>query len=129
MKNEQLMVAAFHAKAGATIQHHPTIASPEDATLRMNLINEEASELECALEDGDICAIADAIGDLLYVTLGTAVSCGIDIEAVFHEIHRSNMSKFIDGQRRTDGKWIKGPSYSRPDILGLLGRQQPECLV
>lgn len=127
MRREQEMVRAFHAQAGALIQDRPAMPSADTRDLRLNLITEELDELNQALwpDDGvyDHGLVADALGDLLYVVLGTAVSCGIDIEPIFHEIHRSNMTKFIDGHRREDGKWIKGPSYE-PANLGPLIEQQ-----
>src|SRR2546429_6004229 len=39
--------------------------------------------------------------DLLYVVYGTAVSYGIDMNPVFREVHRSNMSK-VGGYKRGD---------------------------
>src|SRR5690348_16372844 len=88
MINEQLMVAAFHEKAGAVINQTPAFIDRDTAELRLNLIDEELTELEEAFypSDGiiDLVDVADAIGDLLYVVLGIAVSCGINIEPIFH---------------------------------------------
>lgn len=139
MRKYQQMVQQFHEKAGSTINHRPTPLNNETAYLRAELIQEEFSELLDSLGvrqiDGMIVdwertlernptEIADAIGDLLYVVLGTAVSCGIDIEPIFEEIHRSNMTKFIDGYKREDGKWMKGPSYTPANIEPIIKAQQ-----
>ena len=51
------------------------------------------------------------MADLLYVVYGTAVSYGIDMDPVFREVHRSNMSK-VGGYKRDDGKWVKPATYS-----------------
>ena len=42
-----------------------------------------------------VIASADALGDLIYVVVGTVVEMGFDpiIDDVFNEIHRSNMTK------------------------------------
>lgn len=48
---------------------------------------------------------------------------GIDITPVFNEVMDSNMTKFIDGHRREDGKWIKGPSHRPADIRSILVSQ------
>ena len=48
---------------------------------------------------------------------------GIDMEPIHEEIQRSNMSKFIDGHLREDGKWVKGPSYSPADIKPIIEAQ------
>lgn len=70
-------------------------------------------------------AIAKELADLLYVVYGTAVSCGIDLEPIFREVHRSNMSK-VGGHRRADGKWVKPLTYSPAVIEPLLAAQQRE---
>lgn len=91
--------------------------------MRLDLINEEYSELEHSMINQDIVEIADALGDLLYVIYGTALSFGIPIDAVMAEIHRSNLSKLDeDGTviRRADGKVLKGPAYSPPNINMVL---------
>ena len=44
---------------------------------------------------------------------------GVDLPAVFVEVHRSNMSKRgADGRvlRRADGKVLKGPGYRPPAL-------------
>ena len=51
--------------------------------------------------------IADALADLLYFIYGTAVAYGIDMESVFLEIHRSNMTK-IRPAGGGDKKAVKG---------------------
>jgi predicted HAD superfamily Cof-like phosphohydrolase len=61
--------------------------------------------------------------DSLYVIIGTAVSYGIDIERVFDEVHRSNMTKvWPDGTVHYDehGKVLKPLTYSRADITEAL---------
>jgi predicted HAD superfamily Cof-like phosphohydrolase len=77
----------------------------------------------CAAED--VTEIADAIGDMLYILIGTALEHGMQdyLERVFSEIHRSNMSKMgEDGRaiRREDGKILKGPNYFRPNVKQIL---------
>ncbi len=67
--------------------------------------------------------IADALGDGIYVKYGHAIERGIPLDDVLREIHRSNMSKLgADGLPilRDDGKILKGPNYSPPDIAKVL---------
>lgn len=112
--------------------------------LRMSLIKEEFAEL-CGAVYGDaaeetllrifpqlpddrlrdVVEAADALGDLTYVIYGMALEAGIDLDRVVAEVHRSNLSKLMpDGtvKRREDGKVLKGPDFSAPDIAGVLGR-------
>jgi predicted HAD superfamily Cof-like phosphohydrolase len=122
-----------------------TAGRPEVAEHRRMLLVEEAGEavealtdLAQALRDGGdpvdaYRAVAKELADVLYVTYGAADALGIDLPAVFVEVHRSNMSK-IDSNgevvRRADGKVLKGPSYQPPVLDGLVSRStdraQPE---
>lgn len=107
------------------------VFSPADlACVRMHLITEEAAELAKALVRGDRVAAADAIGDLLYVVVGAAVSFGLPLDKIFDEIQKSNMTKAVrdplDTRLRT-----KGASYVPPNIQAIveahdLGRLQPK---
>jgi predicted HAD superfamily Cof-like phosphohydrolase len=62
------------------------------------------------------------------VTYGTAVSYGIDMEPIFQEVHRSNLSK-IGGYKRADGKWVKPPTYSPANIEPIVEVQQQQRLA
>ncbi len=87
------------------------------------MIDEEAAEFRDALAAGDIVGVADAIADLLYVVYGAALTFGIPVRAVFAEVHRSNMTKLGDDGiplYREDGKVLKGPNFSPPNLLPIL---------
>src|SRR4051812_4699043 len=99
MNKEQQMVLEFHKKFGCTIGEAPNTLSESEQDLRLSLIEEELEELTEALIEGDLIGTADGLGDLLYVIYGCAIACGIDLEPVFAEIHRSNMTKTGGGER------------------------------
>jgi len=124
MRREQAQVYLFMAKAGQDRPSRPTIPPFKVCWLRLKLIGEELFELAAAFFRRDIVGVADAVTDLLVVVLGTAVACGIEIAPCWEEVYRSNMSKFIDGHQRADGKWIKGPSWSPPDLGEIIERQK-----
>ena len=67
----------------------------ETIALRVSLIQEELDEYREAAEAHDLVGVADALSDLMYVVLGTYVSHGLQdvAEALFAEVHASNMSK------------------------------------
>ena len=90
--------------------------------LTLNLIAEEYNELREAIAEKDIIATADALCDLLYVIYGTGDEFGMDLDGCFDRVHRSNMSKFVNGKPilREDGKILKGPNYFPPDFQGVL---------
>ena len=78
-----------------------------------------------ACKTGNLTEIADALGDQLYILFGTILKHGLQhkIDAIFNEIHRSNMSKLdANGRpiRREDGKILKSEKYFKPNIALLL---------
>lgn len=92
-------------------------------TLRVSLLEEEFNEYKAAAETHNIVEIADALADMLYVIHGTALVYGIDLRDCFDEVHRSNMSKLgLDGKPiyRPDGKVLKGPNYSPPNLVPIV---------
>jgi hypothetical protein len=84
--------------------------------LRWRLLAEEYREYQDAEAADDLVEIADALGDMVYVIYGTALTYGIDLDAVVAEIHRSNMTK----ETHPSGKAAKGPGYERPDIQAVM---------
>jgi NTP pyrophosphatase (non-canonical NTP hydrolase) len=130
VNREQQMVAAFHERFGYPIADCPSQpADPSEgvalALARMRLIREEANELAEALADRDLVRAADAMADLLYVTYGTGVAYGIDLEPVFAEAHRSNMTKTPSG----GDKPSKDPGYQPPNIEVVLAQQERRFAV
>lgn len=161
MTKEQEQIREFHFKAGQDAPQHAVIPDLKTRFLRVKLLLEEVLELAAAMgvkvytkfgpdsrveiseerlsftananHEPDLVLIADALADIQYVNLGASVACGIDLDEIFQEVHRSNMSKFIDGYRRDDGKWIKGPSYTpsnlQPFVFAQMmrGEPPPDC--
>ncbi len=71
----------------------------------------------------DLVEVADALGDLDYITNGAALVFGIPLPEVTAEIHRSNMTKLgTDGKPiyNDEGKVIKGPNYETPQLEMIL---------
>lgn len=125
------MVRKFHETYGLVVNDEPLdLYTPDDRDelvallqLRMNLVKEEFEEFCAAMHIGDLEDIADAIMDLHYVLSGTCVSFGIPEDACFAEVQRSNMSKLgEDGKPivREDGKILKGPNFSPPDLKKVI---------
>lgn len=97
----------------------------EEVTLKIRLMLEELSELVAAMQlnlchpkDEHFQLVADSVADLLYVSYGVAVSYGINIDAIFKEVHRSNMTKSLD--KDDGGKVKKGKGFERPNLREIL---------
>lgn len=126
MKDQLDRLVTFHRTFDAHLETTPTVdLADEVIDIRIKLLQEELDEYARAARDHDLVETADALTDLLYVLLGTYVTHGLQgyAEALFDEVHRSNMSKLDEnGQpiHRDDGKVLKSHRYRPPDIQGVL---------
>jgi predicted HAD superfamily Cof-like phosphohydrolase len=103
----------------------------------------------------DLPLAVDALADIDYVVEGTRLEFGVNGEPIADEVHRANMTKALvcttcDGRgwrqkndhdsepcpkcngkgrmgvvKRKDGKTLKPPGWTPPDIAGCLERQKP----
>lgn len=124
------LVNAFHRAFGLPRRRSPSLDGVDRALieLRTRLLDEETAEFADAAARFDLVGMADALADVVYVAYGTALSFGLDLDAVLREVHRSNMSKLdADGRPvlRDDGKVLKSPGYFRPDVQGVIAHQDP----
>lgn len=122
-ETNNIKVKKFMEAFGQEVKDKPELPEDKIVNLRIELIAEELEELWDACEKKDIVEIADALTDILYVTYGAGHAFGIDLDSCFKEVQRSNMSKLgEDGKPiyREDGKILKGPNYSEPDLKNTL---------
>ena len=146
-------VRAFHVAMNVPADAvRPTVIPDERVRLRASLIAEEFAETMASLFDLDehptsawslgtirlqaalqyICehapirvnmsGLADGLADLDYVVEGTRLEMGIDGGPIAAEVHRANMSK-VGGPVAENGKRLKPPGWTPPDIAGELRRQ------
>ena len=112
-------VKKFMQTFGQEVRSKASFPNDKIISLRLDLIREELSELEEAIEKKDIKEIADALTDILYVTYGAGHAFGINLDKCFEEVQNSNMSKLgSDGKPiyNEHGKVMKGPDYFKPDL-------------
>lgn len=88
-------VAEFHTTFQHPILRTPAIPDENRCKLRVALIAEELKELEVAILEKDIVAVADALCDIQYVLSGAILEFGLgdQFKELFDEVQRSNMSK------------------------------------
>lgn len=144
MHKAQEQVREFHVAMNQSVGE--TIAI-RDAELRAFLIIEEAIETVVGIvgskralkmieaehakiqnkigspsdpgSEPDLVEAVDGMCDLLYVTYGTAVAFGVDLESFYDEVHRANLAK-ASGEVRADGKRLKPPGWKPPRIKEML---------
>ena len=130
MDSYMTRVAAFHKGC----DHPVKTGSLDDRNLvelRLRLIEEEVRELRESLEEPhrNDAAVLKELADIQYVLSGFAVAFGLPLPEAFDRVHRSNLTKFVNGvmQKREDGKLLKGPNYRPPMLEDLLEeRDLPE---
>lgn len=98
----------------------PALGTDELIELRISLLKEEVEEYAEAARSGDLVEVLDALADIGYILAGTIINHGMqDIyDDAFNEVHRSNMSKLVDGKviRREDGKILKPEGWQPPQL-------------
>lgn len=119
MRVAQEKVAAFHDKHGFANPEKPEMLTVDAGRVRLKLILEEANEYFDAIAECDLVRVADAIADMAYVVLGTAVAHGIDLQPLFDEVHRSNMTKDA-APANEPNRPFKGPDFQQPRLAELL---------
>ncbi len=141
-------LSIIHVAHGFPDPTSPTVPQDDRVRFRARLIAEEALETIAALfSDGkgyqsafdrigfalssfikeapvkvDMVAFADGCADLDYVTEGARQEFGIDGAPIAAEVHRSNMAK-VGGPMREDGKVMKPPGWTPPDVASELRKQ------
>lgn len=139
MRREINNLIEFNEAFGIEFPKSPLLVDAKTQELRVNLLREELEEYRVANAKGDITEVLDAIGDMLYIVLGTAVQHGMQniLEDAFRIIHSSNMSKLdedrkpiINGDKHYDprvpiGKVMKSGLYWSPKekLDNLLDKQ------
>ena len=116
------LVREFHKKFGLA-SDMDVDDDPKLVELRLNLITEEYHEVCTAFASGSKYQVAKELADLLYVAYGAMIAFGFNADAVFAEVHKSNMSKLgKDGKPvyREDGKVIKSDQYIEADLSTVL---------
>ena len=137
-------VKEFMQKVGQDTPEGAVIPDEKIRILRAKLILEEALETVAAMgvtvhvggqevaeeelvyaapNDVDLKEVVDGCADISVVTIGTLIAFGVDDEPVLEEVDASNLRKFGAGSyRREDGKWMKPPGWTPPDIMGAIDR-------
>lgn len=92
--------------------------------LYLNLIKEEVSELQEAVDTNDRVEQLDALTDILVVTIGAIHSMGANGEGAWNEVMRTNFAKIDPAtgkvNKRSDGKVLKPEGWQPPNLKSFL---------
>lgn len=117
-------VLSFNSSFELPIRETPQLIGKDEYKLQYNLLKEEVDEYMQACVDSDIIGVADALGDILYILIGVCIRHGLHdkIHDVFDEIHRSNMTKLVNGKPiyNEAGKVMKSKNYEVPNLYPIL---------
>lgn len=81
----------------------------------------KSGAIEVVIEDR--IAFADSIADQIVTATGTGYRAKVNVEEAVRIVNRSNWSKFDDNGDpifNAQGKVIKGPRYTEPDLAGCV---------
>ena len=113
-------VKEFRKKMHLPIGKEPQLLSPEQTSYFARFIMEELSEYLRGVEEGSIVDAADALVDLVYVTLGMAHAMGLPFDVLFNIVHGANMQKEPASDRIRS---LRGQQY---DVVKPIGWESPE---
>lgn len=126
-------VATFHALFDLPRPATPRLLDPATQLFRSDFMFEELGEFNNACRpalgrEPDLAKAADALIDLVYVAMGTAVMMGLPWQALWDEVQRANLDKVraradgSDSKRGSALDVVKPPGWVGPDIEGVLQR-------
>lgn len=125
-------VCEFNRKFGLMIHNRPTHLTTRKLNERIEFMREELQEFEDAANGlngfindqslvQDMVEMADALVDLVYVAMGTAVMMGLPWQQLWDDVHRANMSKVLGPTKRNHRVDLMKPEgWVEPKTLEIL---------
>lgn len=86
-------VREFHRKLNLPVAETPRLLSDAEINLRVDMFLEEIIEFTRAQRRGDVVDAFDALVDLAYFVVGTAVQMGLPWDEGWDAVHAANMTK------------------------------------
>lgn len=125
-------VRSFYRKFKLPVPANPVLPDLDTAEFRIGRLCEELQEFTEAVEANDLAGCADALVDLVYIAMGTAVSMGLPWEEIWAEVHRANMMKVRathpeDSRLGSDQDVVKPEGWREPNHTAALIPRCPRC--
>lgn len=114
-------VRRFHEKFNLLVNEAPRHLTQRKLNERVECMREELDEFIEACSEQDLAAQADALVDLVYFALGTAVMMGLPWQELWDDVQRANMAK-VRGISHRGHKvdCVKPPGWVPPQTHALL---------
>lgn len=114
-------VKEFHQKFGLIWADEPGHLTVRKLIERIEFMQEELNEFIDAVHLQDLAKQADALVDLVYVALGTAVQLGLPWQALWDDVHAANMRKARGVTKRGHQVDVtKPPGWRGPEPYRIL---------
>lgn len=118
-------VQEFHAKFRLLLNRSPKHLTRRKLQERIDFLHEEWTEFVEGADEQDLAKQADALIDMVYVAMGTAVMMGLPWEQLWEDVHQANMRKVRGvGKRNHKVDCIKPEGWEGPrtdEILYING--------
>jgi NTP pyrophosphatase (non-canonical NTP hydrolase) len=117
------LVEEFQEKFGLIYRGPPRDIEPyELSASRIDHMDEELREYMRAWQDHDLEKMLDALVDLTYVVLGTALMHGFNMREAFRRVHLANMKKVRAEPEKGRHPWdvVKPDGWEPPDLRDLV---------
>jgi len=118
-------ILEFYKKFNLDIPKKPCLLSKELQDFRISFMQEELQEYINASNIKDMEGCFDALIDLVYVAIGTAVFHGFPFDKGWEEVHKCNMKKIrtknpLDSKRNSSYDVVKPINWKVPNLKELL---------
>ena len=113
-------VEHFHDKFELSYDGPPRQLPETLGVQRMDFIGEEFVEYIKAVNAGDLHAQFDALIDIVYVAIGTALMHGFPFDEGFSVVHLANMKKVQAGINNMKQGVVKPEGWEPPNLEHLL---------
>lgn len=127
MKTNFEDIIDFHQEYQVPCSHAPALLDLDAHNFRRAFLQEELDEFQTSYAAQDIEGCADALVDLVYVAMGTALMMGIPWQRIWDEVQRANMTKRLAKPDGSDSK--RGSSLDVVKPPGWLGPSHEEALA
>jgi len=118
-------VVDFFKKFDIMYNDKPRLLPKDLYEFRKTFLFEELNEYIESCEKGDLEGALDALVDLVYVAIGTAIFHGFDFDRAWDIVHATNMTK-VKAKSETESKRnsiydiVKPEGWKKPDLSSLI---------